>query len=213
MARPSATKLTPEMTPREVEMLRRVVRDRALPGPHLEIGTAAGGTLCELMKAATRKPPFVVVDPMKYFAGQRATVERNLAQHGLPVSQVEFRELRSAEALEAARAAGESFDFILIDGGHKLRNVAQDLGWAALVNVGGIIALHDYQPSTRGVMWAVDYFLRQNRNYRRVERVDSLVVLEKSAADAARGVRTMPAAMATTLQPLLQLERSVRKRL
>jgi predicted O-methyltransferase YrrM len=140
-------------------------------------------------------------------------VERNLTQHGLRVANVEFRELRSAEALLAARAAKESFDFVLIDGGHKLRNVAQDLGWAALVNVGGIIAVHDYRPFTRGVMWALDYFLRKNRNYRRVEQVDSLVVLEKSAADATRGARTMPAAMAVALQPLLQLERSVRKRL
>jgi predicted O-methyltransferase YrrM len=163
------------MTPREVEMLRRVVRERALAGRHLEIGTAAGGTLCEMMKAAPKQPPFVVVDPMKYFADQRATVERNLTQHGLRVANVEFRELRSAEALLAARAAKESFDFVLIDGGHKLRNVAQDLGWAALVNVGGIIAVHDYRPFTRGVMWALDYFLRKNRNYRRVEQVDSLV--------------------------------------
>jgi len=213
MSRHCATELTSEMTGRERDALCAIIRDRALSGKHLEIGTAAGGTLREMMRAAVHRPPFVVIDPMTYFPNQRETVERNLTSAGIPIAQVEIRVSRSWDALHRARAAGEKYDFVLIDGTHKFRYVIQDLHWSGLVNVGGIIALHDYTPQIRAVQAAADHFLSRNRNYRRLQLDDSLLLVEKTAPDEAGGVRLMPNWLATIMHPLFQFENSVRKRL
>jgi predicted O-methyltransferase YrrM len=213
MERPCATQLTSEMTPLELDALRNVLRHRPRPGRHLEIGTAAGGTLCELMLAAIHAPQFVVVDPMNYFPDQKLTVERNLAAHGLAPEKVDIRVARSWDAFHAARSAHETFDFILIDGTHKFRYVMQDLHWAGLLNPGGILALHDYTPRLRAPKWAIDYFLGHNRNYHRLVLADSLLLLEKTAPDGPSGPNLMSSAKASLIHPLFQFENSVRKRL
>ena len=213
MERHCATQLTSEMTQTELDALRHILGTRRLPGHHLEIGTAAGGTLCEMMGAATHHPPFVVIDTMNYFANQRQIVERNLAAHGLPPEQVEFREMRSWDAFQHARRKLEAFDFVLIDGTHKFRYVMQDLHWAALLNPNGILALHDYTPRLRSVKWAADYFLANNRNYHRIALADSLLLLEKTAPDGPRGPNLLPDPVASFMHPLFQFENSVRKRL
>lgn len=87
------------------------------------------------MLAAQNLPPFVMVDPMTYFPDQKAAVEGNLAAYGLALEQMEIR---------VARNSGENFDFILIVGTHRFHDVVQDLRWAGLLNVHGILALHDY---------------------------------------------------------------------
>ncbi len=211
MPRPCASTLKPELSENELNALRRNLRARRLSGKHLEIGTAAGGTLCEMMLAADHGPPFVTVDPMTYFENQLQAVERNLAQNGIPSTQVDIRQMRSEAAYSAARKAGESFDFVLIDGGHKLYDVALDLRWASLVNAGGIIALHDYSPKLRSVVIGVDHFLNRNSNYRRLEQAGTLLILEKISPDGRRGPRVMSYFTARLIRPLLQLENSVRK--
>jgi predicted O-methyltransferase YrrM len=213
MERSCATQLTSEMTSPELDALREIIGRRPRKGRHLEIGTAAGGTLCEMMRAATHRPPFVVVDPMTYFPDQRSTVEHNLTSHGLSLDQVDIRVMRSWEAFQAARSSGETFDFVLIDGTHKFRYVMQDLHWAGLINPLGILALHDYTPRLRAVKWAIDYFLANNRNYHRIGLVDSLLLLEKTAPDGPDGPRLMSHARASLIHPLFQFENSVRKRL
>ena len=75
----------------------------------------------------------------------------------------------------------ERFDFVLIDGSHKVRAVMSDLRWSRLVNVGGIICLHDYSARFLGVQMAVNHFLRRNRNYQRIALAGSLLALRKSA--------------------------------
>ena len=59
------------MTAEEHDFLFELIRDRQLTGQHLEVGTAAGGTLCAMMQcfAEQSRPPFVVVDRMTYFPG------------------------------------------------------------------------------------------------------------------------------------------------
>ena len=213
MERPCATQLNSEMTQTELDALRSILSARQRPGRHLEIGTAAGGTLCEMMRAATHRPPFVVIDTMNYFANQRQTVEQNVTSHGLPLDQVEFREMRSWDAYQHSRKALESFDFVLIDGTHKFRYVMQDLHWAALLNPNGILALHDYTPRLRSVKWAADYFLANNRNYHRIALADSLLFLEKTAPDGPDGPNLLPDPVASFMHPLFQFENSVRKRL
>ena len=213
MERHCATQLTSEMTQPELDGLRSILGARKRPGRHLEIGTAAGGTLCEMMSAATHRPPFVVVDTMNYFANQRHVVEQNLLSHGLPLDLVDFREMRSWDAFQHSRQILESFDFVLIDGTHKFRYVMQDLHWAWLVNPGGILALHDYTPRLRSVKWAADYFLANNRNYHRLALAGSLLFLEKTAPDGPLGPNLLPDAVASFMHPLFQFENSVRKRL
>ena len=213
MERPCAKLLTSEMTQPELDGLRDTLGTRQRPGQHLEIGTAAGGTLCEMMRAATHRPRFVVIDTMTYFENQRETVEKNLLSHGLPLDQVEFRVMRSWDAFQDAIRAREAFDFILIDGTHKFRYVMQDLHWAGLLNPNGILALHDYTPRLRSVKWAADYFLANNRNYHRVALAGSLLILEKTAPDGPRGPNLLPDPVASLMHPLFQFENSVRKRL
>ena len=83
--RASATTLASEVPENELAALKAQLKRRRLKGSHLEIGTAAGGTLKELMRCYpnTARPRFVVVDPMRYFPDQLAIVRRNLASAGL----------------------------------------------------------------------------------------------------------------------------------
>ena len=213
MERPCAKLLNSEMTQQELDGLCGILGTHQRPGRHLEIGTAAGATLCEMMSAATHRPPFVVIDTMTYFANQREIVEKNIALHGLPLDQVEFRVMRSWDAFQQSVQTREAFDFILIDGTHKFRYVMQDLHWAGLLNPNGILALHDYTPRLRSVKWAADYFLANNRNYHRVALAGSLLILEKTAPDGPDGPNLLPDPVASLMHPLFQFENSVRKRL
>jgi len=212
MARTSASTLSSELTPAELTHLCSLLREKNFSGKHLEIGTAAGGTLCEMIKAAENASIFVTIDPMTYFLDQTATVKRNLTNHGISLDRVEIREMKSESGLQVSKAARDSFDFILIDGGHKLYHVAHDLRWLELVAVGGVIALHDYGVHLRGVTFAVDYFLRLNSNYKVLSRAGSLLIIEKSDADPNGRVKTFPDWLARLVQIYFQLENSWRKR-
>ena len=50
MSRESAITLKSEMTDAEVYSIKNAIKDSKLTGLHIEIGTAAGGTLCEILK-------------------------------------------------------------------------------------------------------------------------------------------------------------------
>jgi predicted O-methyltransferase YrrM len=178
-----AITLEPEMTAEEHRLLIEVLRSDHGTGLHLEIGTAAGGTLVRMLQAFTphNRPRFSVVDPMRYFPEQFDAVRRNLQQHGFDPDRVDFRIGTSASTFPNAVTARDSFDFLLIDACHKLRAVMSDLKWARLLNVGGLICLHDYSPRFPGVVWAVDRFLRRNANYERVGLAGSLLALRKTA--------------------------------
>lgn len=178
-----ATTLEAEMSTEEHQLLVDVLRSDHGTGTHLEIGTAAGGTLCEMLAAfdVKQRPRFAVVDSMQYFPDQLETVKRNVAQHGFDAQAIDFRVATSEDAFSRAAAAGDSFDFILIDGCHKIRAVMSDLKWTRLVNVGGIICLHDYSPKFPGVTKAVNRFLSRNPNYERIGLAGSLLALRKTA--------------------------------
>jgi predicted O-methyltransferase YrrM len=211
----SASSLDPELGPDELICLRDLIRNSGLPGRHLEIGTAAGGTLCAMMNcfAAEQRPPFVVVDSMAYFTDQLEVVKQNLRQHGLDPAQVDIRVAKSFDAFQSAEAAGETFDFVFIDGAHKIRYVTQDLRWSRLVNVGGLICVHDYTPKQPGVVRAVNRFLHQHPNYERVALVNTLLVLRKRAASQAQEISRIDSLWALVMSPWIQLQQSLAKRL
>jgi predicted O-methyltransferase YrrM len=212
--RQSALDMSSELAAGELAALTALLRNAGLRGVHLEIGTAAGGTLKELMQCyAPPRPHFVVVDPFTYFADQKAIVVRNLQSAGIDPAGVEMRAALSGPALDAASTAGERFDFIFIDANHDARHVIADLRWARLLSPGGYLCLHDYAARFPGVVWATDRFLHNNRNYRRVALHQSLVVIEKTAAGQREEVSGGDLLLGQLLTPLHKLRRSVNKRL
>lgn len=181
--RECAITLDPEMKPAEHQLLINSLLSLSGRRLHLEIGTAAGGTLCAMMQAfpADQRPQFVVVDPMKYFPEQLETVQRNLRQHQLDPSQVDFRAASSAQAFPEAVSRKDQFDFILIDGCHRIESVTLDLKWTRLLVSGGLVCFHDYEPGSPGVCLAVDRFLRKHPNYVVENHVESLLVIRKKS--------------------------------
>ena len=87
--------------------------------------------------AKENRPRFVVVDKMRYFPDQLELVKKNLALHGFDENTVEIRVDNSNAAFTYAEAANERFDFVLIDGSHKVRAVMSDLRWSRLVTLVG----------------------------------------------------------------------------
>jgi len=173
---------TPETTDEERRGLRELLKNTNVSSPHLEIGTAAGAILAELMTCYidNNRPNFVVVDPFTYFENQLDTVRENLSRFGIDHSTVDFREGTSSEFYRLAVQNKETFGFIFIDGNHKIKFVVQDLCWTGLLEDGGYVCLHDYSPLHPGVVLAVDRFLQKNQNYSMVSKYDSLIILRKN---------------------------------
>lgn len=182
--RACATTLAAEMTSAEHQLLVQTLVSLSGQRLHLEIGTAAGGTLCAMLAAfpADRRPSFVVVDPLKYFPNQLETIHRNLEDHRLDPTKVDFRAATSKKAFPAAARRGEQYDFILVDGCHRIESVTQDLKWTRLLAPGGFLCFHDYAPKFLGVKMPVDRFLKKHPNYRIAAQADSLLVVRKVAA-------------------------------
>ena len=208
-----ATTLEAEMTAAEHELLLKTLTQQPKSGRHLEVGTAAGGTLCAMLGAfsASERPPFVVVDPMRYFPDQLNLVRKNLTDHGLNPEEVDFRVGTSRDAFSAAAANEDSFDFMLIDGCHKIRSVTIDLKWTRLLSAGGIVCFHDFTPKHRGVWLAVNRFLSRYRNYSIVEQADSLLVVRKQALSQSSEVTFSDELYARAWYLPLQIERKWQK--
>lgn len=212
--RESATTLQPELTTAELETILALLRSGVGRKAHLEIGTAAGGTLREMMSAypADDRPPFVVVDPFTYFPDQRSVVERNLRSAGIDPSTVDFRVGFSYPALQKALGSSETYSFMFIDGNHKARYVMQDLMWTRMLEVGGYVCLHDYKPKFRGVIWATERFLRKHPNYRKIAQADSLVVLRKETQSSSPEVSSLDVMLGAGLEALHRWSWSLNKR-
>ena len=212
--RESATTLQPEISEAELNAILGVLTTAKLEGPHLEIGTAAGGTLRSMMSAypAERRPQFVVVDPFTYFPDQRSIVDRNLRSAGIDPSTVDFRAGYSWPRLQEALRRRDRFSFIFIDGNHSAKFVMQDLAWTRLLDVGGYVCLHDHRRKFRGVIWATARFRKLYPNYRLVAQVDTLVILRKEAESRRPEVRAIDVFLGRPLQRIHRLQWSLDKR-
>jgi predicted O-methyltransferase YrrM len=214
--RPCATSLESELSPKELDLLLSTIRKNTFPGKHLEIGTAAGGTLWRMINARCSagqrpSPAFVVVDPMTYFRGQLDTVKKNLAIHDINPLSVDFRVSTSDRAFRLAAKNGERFDFIFIDGAHKIKHVMADLRWARLLNPNGILMLHDYEARTPAVTLPVKRFLKKYPNYAVLGQADTLIALRKKTASRRREISAMDRLYALMLSPVLQMKASWEK--
>lgn len=215
LTRESARTLESEIAPDELCFLREVVVGNELSGTHVEIGTAAGGTLCAMMLSfEPRKcPKFVVVDTMTYFPDQLNLVRKNLKNHDIDPDNVDFRVAKSNEEYDRAQATGERFDFILVDASHKIRHVMADLRWLRLLNLGGLACFHDYSPKFKGVQWPVDRFLKRNPQFSRVGLMGSLLCIRRDTRSSRPEVTPLDRAWALLWSPILQLDLSLRKRI
>ena len=208
-----ATTLESEMTEAERVLLYRVFRRFQRVGCHLEIGTAAGGTLCYMMRCFSddRRPSFVVVDRMTYFPHQQSIIESNLRRYHLDPRHIDFRAMTSSIAFQHAMERSERFDFILIDAQHTILPFTADLRWARLLNVNGILCFHDYTPRFPGVYLTVNRFLRRYHNYEIVGREDSLLALRKTGHSRCPEMDVFDRAYALSMYLPLQVQRKWRK--
>jgi hypothetical protein len=214
--RDSAFTLASEMSPNELESLVSILQGKSLQYAHLEIGTAAGGTLCHLMERYAKigsVPKFIVVDPMQYFPNQFEIVCENIKSHGLPLEKVEFLRTTSAKAFRWAKENNVKCDFILIDGNHKIRYVNEDLRWTRFLRPGGLLCIHDYSPRCPGVHLNVIRFLHKYTNYKILSQVETLLILEKKSASHSPEISALDRLWATSLGPWIQLKASTAKRL
>lgn len=213
--RRSATTLASETTGIELSALEAALQTAKLSGPHLEIGTAAGGTLVAMMKSYADhcRPRFVVVDTFDYFPNQRAVVEHNLLSSGLDPASVDFRTGKSWSLVEEALRADDRFSFILIDAIHSAEHVMRDLTWTRLLEIDGLVALHDYGPKFPGVVWAADRFLRKHTNYERMVLAETLLILRKTAPSATPEVTDFDISLGRALEAPFRWKRSFYKRL
>lgn len=213
--RACATTLDSELSDNELEYITALMKNEGLTDQHLEIGTAAGGTLWRLMQSYPddSRPQFVVVDPMTYFENQQALVKDNLRQHDLDAESVDFRVGKSYELFKQALARGEQYDFIFIDGSHKYRYVMKDLCWTRLLRPGGLLCMHDYHVNTSGVIKAADWFLRRYNNYRKLDLIDTLLVIKKEKLSDHKEVGRLNMLRASVSGFIMQLKSSIKKRL
>ena len=141
--RKSYSTLEPEISVLEIASIHKELSLAKLKGIHLEIGTAAGGTLCNLIsfykKTQNFIPEFWVIDPFNYFKDQFDIVSRNLANHNINTQEITFHKCKSSEAFQGFLTKEVQFDFILIDGSHKIKYVTQDLRWARFLRQGGAL--------------------------------------------------------------------------
>jgi predicted O-methyltransferase YrrM len=212
--RASATTLASEISTGELAALISRMMSSRLRGAHLEIGTAAGGTLRMLMLAyaSGQRPRFVVIDPMTYFPDQFAIVRRNLATAGIDPGEVDFRISKSWPAFQAARRMGERFSFMFIDGSHKLHRVTQDLTWTRLLEPGGLLCLHDYAPNMPGVIEAVDRFLARYPNYQIDHQAETLLIVRKTGPSHTQEITRWDHLRANAINTYHQLARGLAKR-
>jgi len=211
--RSCATTLEAEMTEAEHDLLLGLLKAERFDGRHLEVGTAAGGTLCAMMRCFDdqSRPSFVVVDRMTYFPNQMEIIRRNLRCNGLDPGRVDFRVATSADALAEASRRRDAFDFILLDGSHKVLAVTADLRWTRLLNVGGVLCVHDYCRRFPGVLLSVNRFLNHHPNYARAGQADSLLAIRKLRESRRPEVSLLDRAYSCAWYLPLQVRRKVLK--
>ncbi|RTL62111.1 MAG: class I SAM-dependent methyltransferase [Pseudonocardiaceae bacterium] len=206
--------LESELAPDEMRFLLSCLHERPLAGKHLEIGTAAGGTLKSLMLSypVDRRPFFASVDTMTYYDDQYEVIRRNLIDGGLDPDAVEFQKMRSADALRLAKTKDERFSFIFIDASHKISHVTEDIGWAKLLLPGGLICFHDYSAMHPGVVSAVDRFRKRCPEYAPIGQKGSLIIFRKLRNAVFKEVDAFDRIRAHVLAFIWQTTGSLRKR-
>jgi len=167
-------------------VINRIVsylKDKKFRDTHLEIGTAAAGTLKRIMLAYDdqQRPEFMVVDPMTYFPNQFEIVKNNLQNAGIDPKEIIFYTTKSSIAYKKILRSGKRFDFIFIDGAHKIKQVWQDLRYTNMLNTGAILCVDDYLGVPQ-VQIPVNMFLKKNPIYKIMSIEDRTLFIEKTSS-------------------------------
>ena len=132
------------------ELISLVTRVQQMDASRIcEIGTASGGTLCALARAARPEARLATIDLSLPWA--RRVACRRLASRGQRIECIEGDSHATATRDRIAAFLGESgWDLLLIDGDHSLSGVERDFSlYSPAVRRGGLIVLHDIVPDVR----------------------------------------------------------------
>jgi predicted O-methyltransferase YrrM len=146
---PSAEFIRPSQQPSEISTLLSLLALRR-PVVVVEIGTASGGNLLLLARAAAHDALIVSIDlPGGEFGGGyrpwRIPLYRTFAGPKQTIQLIRGNS-HAQETVERLMniLGGRGIDFLFIDGDHTYDGVSRDFGlYRSLVRRGGLIALHD----------------------------------------------------------------------
>lgn len=203
------------MADEEISEILKFITLHKPEGTHLEIGTAAGGTLCQILKHYRYKlnlnqPDFIVIDPLKYFDNQYEKICENFQNHLLSLDNVLFEKKTSNEAFRKKRFC--TLAFLLIDGNHKLNHFVDDLRYTRFLKENGLLIIHDYSEKFKGVQIATNVFLKRYTNYTILSHVKSLLVLQKNDRSKSNEITLTDRVVAHLLGLILQIYKGVAKR-
>ncbi len=213
------TNLQSELTANELTLLKEKILESDHKGRILEIGTAAGGTFVEMFNTLKESQPeiapnkFVVIDTFEYFTDHLGIWKSNLEKNSINPDEIDIRKGDSYKIFKQTQNEKSDYSFILVDASHLLKNMIRDIRWLERLKVGGIAAFHDYSTNFPGVQIAVNVLLKNNSNYKKVNLVESLLVIEKTAETTSREISCCQIFLYTVLSKLLDLKRSAKKRL
>lgn len=172
-------KATTQTTHRERDALASFARGRSSLA---EIGVFQGVTTRRLASVMDPSGTYFAVDP--YTTGRLGInfeylIARREAAKGA-VGRVVWVKTIGAEAPSKASLAGRTVDFLFIDGDHSYDGLRGDWeAWKPLVEVGGIVGLHD----TIGGKFGCERYMREtiltDPDFEVVAEVDSLTVLRR----------------------------------
>lgn len=217
MSRESAITLNSEMTVAEVSSIKNAIKDSKLTGLHIEIGTAAGGTLCEILKCYQNElkvvpPPFIIIDPLTYFDDQYEKICLNLQNNGLSQNNITFEKNKSSVSFRNLSGHAGEIEFILIDGNHKINHFVGDLRFSRYLRAGGLLLIHDYSNNFKGIHSATNIFLNRYRNYEVLSYVDSLIILRKKTVTNTQEVSVIDQFLSGLVNVFQQVKSSLHKR-
>jgi predicted O-methyltransferase YrrM len=160
-------RLRPVQVESEIEELLEFVKADP-PGSVLEIGTAMGGTLFLLSRAAAEDAELQTVDLPGGPFGSGYQADWLPLLKSMPLRSQRFRALRGDSHDEATRNqvsewfGGKLLDFVLIDGDHRYEGVRRDFElYGSLVRPGGWIAFHDIVPGDEEMVGGVPRFWKE----------------------------------------------------
>lgn len=215
LVRQSGIDLSSECSISERACIAEAIKSLSEGGNFLEVGTAAGGTLKEIIQTAGKEKleaRFYVLDPFTYYPDQLQKVHKNLLNSDIDPSIVEFWQGTTDSHFPIALRKGLNFKFIFIDGDHKAYPVMNDLRWMELLEVGGVACFHDYCDKFPGVAWSLEHFLLRNDHFSIILEAETLRVIKRTGENITK-VSRFHLLKSKFMQVLLRLRRSIKKRL
>lgn len=213
--RRSGIDLSSECSEVERACIKDAITTLSTGGNFLEIGTAAGGTLKEIIHTADHAgldARFFVLDPFTYYPDQLQKVHRNLENSGINPDRVVFWQGTTGNHLPIATQKKMRFNFIFIDADHQAYPVMSDLRWMNLLLEGGVACFHDYCERFPGVMWSLNRFLKRNKDFSMILQAESLVVVKRNGR-MIQSVTQADIAISLLAQIFFRVRHSITKRI